>query len=186
MEEIHRNKRVLNMMISMHSTLRDKYYRLSLAFKILLFTSSVILNSFVFADTEFVQEFGIAAPSIELSIGVASIIVFLVSIIMFVVQWDKKSANHEEAKKQLSHLLNEAREIISNSKNITEQEVKSFVQKYSQVNSMLVPIPEKKFNKLKHKHLHKVELSKYISKNPKYPYLLIRIRFFINSFKDEK
>lgn len=184
MEEIKRIKKVLSMMVSMHSTLRDKYYRLSLTLNITLFIASVILNSLVFATEEYIKKISFLEGNIELMIGLTSIVVFLSSILMLVVRWDKKSANHEEAKKQLSQLLNESRELIQNEEDLTELKTSSFIQKYSQINSMLVAIPESKFNKLKHKHLHKVALSKYISDNHSSPFLITRVKFLVESLKD--
>ncbi len=169
------------MIISMHSSLRDKYNRLSQILNITLFISAIILNSLVFASSEYLMKLSLFNKDIELIIGLASIAVFFVSILLLIVKWDQKSASHEEAKNQLSHLLNECREIISSPEKISETQVTQFSKKYSQINSMLIAIPEGSFNRLKHKHLQKVALSKYISDHHNSPYLITRIKFFINS-----
>lgn len=183
MDELKRMKRVLNMMISMHSSLRDKYHRLSQTLNLTLFMSAIILNSLVFASSEHLMKLPLFNKNIELIIGLTSIVVFFVSILMLIVKWDQKSGNHEEAKNQLSHLLNECREMFNHPEKISDMQVIQYSKKYSQINSMLIAIPEGSFNRLKYKHLQKMALSKYISDHHKSPYIITRLRFLLDSLR---
>ena len=106
-------------------------------------------------------------------------VVFALSIIGILLNTKQKSENHNQAFIQLSNLLSESR-IIDNIDNDSEknQRISLFIQKYNHINSIIVPIPNKKFNRLKAEHLRKVEFSKFISEHPCTPFLLQKIKFF--------
>ena len=74
------------------------------------------------------------------------------------------------------------------SSELVESEKKSvalvFHTKYLESSNTIVPIPEKRFNYLKAKHLRKLKLSKLISKNPGCPVLLLNISVLYKSIRN--
>lgn len=180
MEEIKRQKRVLDMMVSIHSKLYDTYKFRALAVEIILLISSVILNALVFVDYEYFSEF-ISKTDAQLFTGIFSIVVFGLSVVMLLVNWREKASKHLQASNELCKLLQEAREIIDDGQTNNTVLLTNFNDKYKQISNIITSIPEKKFNRLKAHHLRKVELSKYISKHPAKPYWLVRIKFFFYS-----
>lgn len=184
MEEFNRQKKVLNMMISMHSILRDRYKSLDLIANILLLMSSVIMNSLVFANDELYNFFSINSAKAKTIIGILSILIFAISLVFLLVNWKEKSNNHGDAVVQLSALLNECRAMDE----IEDSEEKKFMcntftQKYIQVNNILVKIPDSKFNYLKYRHYKKIELSKLIDIYPGSPLIVLKGRLFLKSLK---
>jgi hypothetical protein len=186
MDELVRQKRVLNMMITMHSILRDRYKYYDLIANILLLVSAVTINTLVFASDEVFTFLALNPTKSKIAIGIFSSITFALSIIYLLVNWKEKMKNHGDAVIQLSILLNECRGI----EDILEGQEKnslivSFGQKYSQITNMLIKIPDSKFNYLKSRHYRKLELSKLIDSSPSSPLFFLKARMFFNSFKNK-
>lgn len=188
MNEIERQKKVISMMVTGHSVLSAKYLCLSSFFEIILMIASIIINAFLFVDTNFITRFtNIGQENQKLIIGISSIIVFAISIVLLQVKWKEKAENHSKAAEQLFLLLQDSRSIISMP---DEQEKKircqEFNKKYSQILNMIVKIPDNQFNHLKLLHNRKVELSKLIDQYPGSRLLILKLRLFVNSFKVKK
>ncbi len=164
----------------MHSVLRDRYKNLATISDILLLVSAIGLNSMVFVDYTFFESIFVSQMQFNLILGSLAVLVFTLSLVLLLVNWKQKAENHKVAVIQLSGLLNECRQIISKP---NSEIIDSFLSKYNQINSMLVPIPDSKFNALKSRHLRKVEFSKFLDNNGHRPYWLVTIIFFLNSFR---
>lgn len=175
MDEIRRQKNVINMMSTMHSILRTRYYSLALVVELSLLVSAIVLNALVFIDFDYLKLFFEDERVAQGYVGLFSVIVFIISVIMLRVNWKEKSENHSHACTQLSRLLSECRQIMSiregSEKKIAED---AFSVKYNQISNMLVPIPHSKFNSLKAKHYRKVQLSKLIDRHPGKPLFVLR------------
>jgi hypothetical protein len=61
--------------------------------------------------------------------------------------------------------------------------IKHFENKYAESHELIITIPEKYFNKLKHRHYRKVELSKFIDSNPDIPFWILKLKFLLKSFQ---
>jgi hypothetical protein len=186
MDELKRQKKVLNMMITMHSILRDRYKRYDLIANILLLVSAVMINTLVFASDELFSFLSWNPSKSKIAIGIFSSITFTLSIVYLLVNWKEKMKNHGEAVVQLSILLHECRGI----EDISEGQEKnllftSFSQKYSQITNILIKIPDSKFNYLKSRHCRKLELSRLIDNSPGSPLIFLKARMFFNSFKSK-
>jgi hypothetical protein len=185
MIEIQRQKRVLSMMITAHSVLRDRYLRLSSTFEISLLAASVILNAFVFIDDVYISRMtNISSDDQKMVIGIFSIIVFAISIVLLQVQWKEKAESHGKSLDPLFRLLQESR-LINNLADGPDKDLAltKFNERYVEVFNSIVPIPDKKFNSLKLIHCRKIELSKLIDKYPKSRLFILKIRLFLSSFK---
>lgn len=183
MDIISRQKEVLNMMITMHSELRDRYIFKSKLTDIILFSSAAILNALVFVDYSFLENFGLDKDLIQLLIGILSITIFIISVLALIVSWKEKSEMHDKAANQLSKLLNDCRYILECNDEERMKLIPKFNEEYKQVNVSITKIPTKKFNYLKSIHYKKIELSKMISEYPNTPLLLLRIKRFINGVR---
>jgi hypothetical protein len=176
--EYERQKRVLNMMITAHSALRDRYFGISRFYDIILIIASVFLNAVVFANDSFYFYFFDKPSSGKLTLGIISAFVFALSLIGILLNTKQKSENHKQASIQLSNLLNESRIIDDIAEDIERNnKISVFIRKYDQITSILVAIPNKKFNRLKSRHLRKVEFSKFISQNPSSLFFIQKIQF---------
>src|SRR5574337_466057 len=187
MSELKRQKKVLNTMITMHSILRDRYKRLDLAVNILLLVSSCIITTLVFAGDETYLYFSCNPAKGKMAVGVFSILVFIISIVLLLVNWKVKSDNHGEAATQLSALLNECRRIeeMPDGTEKTSQ-MEAFGLRYTQVNGMIIRVPDAQFNRLKSRHYRKVELSKLIEQFPGSPIFILKVRMLRAAFKKKE
>lgn len=171
------------MMLTMHSILRDKYKARALFADVFLLVSAVILNSLVFVDVSYFTPFLNRETDFNLYIGIFSVLIFAVSLIILLVNWKQKSENHNQAVIQLSELLNYGRIILEKLED--QESIDSFNEKYNQVTSTMVAIPDKKFNYLKSRHLRKVAFSKYLDKHGEMPFWLVKIKFFTKTFVND-
>ena len=185
MEELDRHKKVLNMMISMHSMLRDSYKKKALIIDLIIFISSAFLTACIFVDSKYVTRFNINNEGFQFYIGLISLLIFILSIVTLIINWKGLAENHDKASLQLSKLLSECRQLL-NMKNDQDRValLNSYHIKYAEIQESIVKIPEKKFNALKSKHLKKVELSKLLDCNPTKPLLLLRIMLLLNNKKE--
>jgi hypothetical protein len=188
MIELQRQKKILRMMMTAHSILRDRYLFLSSFFEITLLVASVILNVVVFIDEQYIFRItGVNGDIQKLIAGLSSIIVFAISVVLLQVRWKERAENHSKALDQLFELLQACR-IISNLEGTSaiEDSIAIFNLKYINVFNSIVRIPEKKFNSLKLKHSRKVELSKMIDRYPQSRLFILKIKMFLSSFKEKR
>lgn len=182
--EFVRQKRVISMMITAHSIMRDRYSRISIIFDISLLIASVFLNALVFVSDDFFVSFGINPTNGKLFLGIISVILFALAVVGILLNTKQKSENHSQACTQYFYLLSEVRaidEIIDETEKNTR--ISLFASKYSQITGILIPIPDKKFNMVKSRHLRKVEFSKFISQHPNKNYVFQKYLFFKQSLK---
>jgi len=79
-EELKRQFRVIDMMLTMHSVLRDQNQKRALAVDLLILCLSVLLCATVFLDPVILIPMGIEPTSTRLAIGILSILVFILSL----------------------------------------------------------------------------------------------------------
>ena len=188
MTEIQRQKKVLGMMMTAHSVLRDRFLFYSSFFEITLLISAVILNVVVFIDEQYIFRMtGIDGDAQKLIAGTASIIVFAISVVLLQVRWKEKAENHSKALDQLFELLQDCR-AIANTDDGTEiaEATERFNKRYFEVFNSIVKLPDNRFNSLKMIHYRKIELSKMIERYPRSRLLILKIRLFLTSFKEKK
>ncbi len=187
MNEIERQKKVIDMMITSHSVLKDRYSRASSLFEVSLLVASIILNALIFVDSKFITKFtGANDDQQKLITGIATLIIFTISVVLLQVNWKEKSSSHGIAADQLFELKQECKTIISLP---AEQDklliINEFNKKYTQITGMLIKIPDRKFNSLKLIHAKKVELSKLIDRYPGSFLWILKLKLFVSSFKSK-
>jgi uncharacterized membrane protein YqjE len=111
-QELEHHYRVIDMMLSMHSKLRDDNQKLALVVNLLLLTSSVLLSTLVFVDPAILKFLKIDPQVSQVSIGLCSTVVFLISLIELRVDWKEKMERHSQACEILSKLKADCRELL--------------------------------------------------------------------------
>ena len=183
--EFERQKRVINMMLTAHSVMSDHYRNISNIFNISLLVVSIFLNALVFVSDNFFRSFGLNAEFAKLFLGIISVILLMLSVLGIMLNSKQKSENHSQAFTQFFYLLNETRDIEEIQDEAEKiMRIKLFALKYSQISGTLVPIPDKKFNRLKSIHLRKVEFSKFITNHPSKPYIIQKYLFLKHSMSE--
>jgi len=173
-EEAERQYRVIDMMLTMHSILRDRYKRRELLISTVLLCSSFILVAGIFISPAILDKIRINANTVGRIVKICSLIVFLAALIEVKVDWRGQAERHEGAYKALQKLKVDSKEILVDY-SLTDKHVKD---KWLLINATLneqFAIPEKKFSKLKALHLRKVKLSKMASTHPGCPIFVLEL-----------
>ena len=174
-EFLYEKKKIMDMMTTGHSTLRDYYNRIDTGLDCVEFISAVIVCGTTFYGYGSVGY----SEEVKLVIGIFSMTIFSMILIKRHLDLKTKAEKHNFA----AHVCSNIKIKISNKiqewcgEDITSKMVSDYMGNiYIQLDE-LVPIPENKFLKLKHKHQRKVEFSKSLDKNRKYLWITCKIKF---------
>jgi len=179
-EEAERQHRVIDMMLTMHAVLRDRYKRRELFISTVLICSSFILVAGIFLNPDILNKLTISPEVVRFVVRVSSLIVFLAALIELKVDWRGQAEKHEAAYKALQKLKVSSKELLVDY-TFSDEQVKD---KWILINATLneqYPIPEKEFSKLKSLHLKKVSLSKMTSEHPGCPLLVLKFLLLCRS-----
>lgn len=176
-KELKRIHRVIDMMRTMHSLMRDRYRRLSLLVDLIILAGSVILCATVFLDPNILDQLGIKPESSKIILGTTSILIFLFSLVQLKVNWKQKGEMFDKSVEILCTLKSECDTLLNMSTSPCEKDILNQCEACGETLAKLPKIPDRFFNKLKAKHKRKVKLSKYIDTRPESPYWLTRLLF---------
>ncbi|MCX5981941.1 MAG: hypothetical protein NTY89_09115 [Nostocales cyanobacterium LacPavin_0920_SED1_MAG_38_18] len=183
LQELEHHYRVIDMMLSMHSKLRDDNQNLALTVNLVLLVSSVILCTLVFIDPGLIKFLGINTQTSQITIGLCSNLVFIISLIEFRVDWKQKAERHGQACETLIKLKAECREILKSTTTVDPQKIAEQCKTCAQTLNTLSKIPDNKFHALKSYHKSKIELSKMIDSHPAIPVWILRIVLLATAVK---
>jgi hypothetical protein len=168
------------MLVTGYSILRDHYGRLAVGLDIIILVSSAWITVLSLADPAYTKVLTIGQFTPAELIGLAAVLIFILSIFQLRVNWKQLSDRYAQAARAYTsakHLLRQALNEDANEGAGLENAIRF----YSQISGEHIPIPERKFNALKRRHLIKVFVSKELSVNPGANIFLIKFRYWINS-----
>lgn len=182
--ELQRIRRVSDMLITMHSVLRDEYSRRSIAVDCALFASSIILVALVFMDPVLLGWLPLSDTGSRVLLGVFALVTFFLSLIVFRVDWKAKAELHKRAAEAYSNIKLECQEFLTTFDTASDTEIHKLLTRYRDLGEICVSVPEGSFLRLKNKHKLKVALSKYLDDNPGACLLFLKMKiWFIDTFK---
>jgi len=178
-KEIKRQYRVLQQILFMHLHLKRKYARSSVITKCTLIVCSVIFCATTFCSEKIYHFFGIQPEQAKIYLGISAILAFAASLVLLILDWEGKSAQHKEAASKWSSVLHKYRETKDDNGNWPDKVRKELSESYWEADRNSIKIPDSCFNKLKTKYLIYVEVSKRSSKYPGCPkFILWLLTFF--------
>jgi hypothetical protein len=177
LNENDRQYHVIDLMLTAHSLLRDRYERRSSILKIGLFCASIMLSGFAFIDDRLFTVVGLTPDAGKIGIGVASLIVLALSVTEMLVKWDQRAAVHGEAAKRLALLKLKYRRAFTKHKGGNVRINEGLTRDWERVAEGLPPIPDGQFVRLKHSHHIKRQLSEEADRNRDVPYYLLALGF---------
>ncbi len=170
-DEIDRQYRVIDMMISMHSLARDDKKLKSKTLDVTLLLFSVITCALLLSEYTISTILPVNENFVEICTALFSMIVFFLSLLEYKLGWKEERVLHDSAVKKLSLLKTRYRQVyISGTINFNLNRL------FNSVMKSIHPIPEKDFLKYKAKHLYKIEVSKALSGNPGISIILLRLK----------
>ena len=162
--EYDRQRKVVDLLLTCHSRMFDKYRRRALAIQMLLLAASLFLAALVFVCEAEWAEIGLDGRSVAWSMNLASLLVFLLSLVETIVDWKGTARLHAEAKMRLFNLKMRYRTLQPGDRMASEAEVVS--SEYQAIMNGLPPIPDVLFLRYKAAHRRKVYLSKLLDRRP--------------------
>lgn len=172
-KETERQYRVLQQTLSAHTSLRDGYTARAKAAEILLLVCATVFCATTFAGERFYEDLGISLQIGRLTLGIASVLAFASSLVILVVDWKGSAARHGEAADKWSTALEAFRKLRTGDGSWPEEARATLNAAYWEADRNSTNIPERRFNRLKARHLHKVEVSRLISRHPGCPPLIL-------------
>lgn len=175
-EEYHRKFRVLDLMLSAHSSLCERYRRRSIGLVLAVMALSILGATLALSDDSSVRILSVNLESSEW-LAILSGLVFFLSISELVLDLRGRAWAHEDAARRLGRLKGEFRRAEVDAVVVKTDGIDLDLE-YDQTTSAIVEIPNSAFNRLKAKHRRKVEVSKRLDASPGAPLLVLRWRIF--------
>jgi hypothetical protein len=170
----------------MHTMLRDRFTRLATAMDVVILTCSVIICAVTFARDDLFARFGLSASAMRDLVGAASAAVFILSVIALRVDWKSCSANHHEAVRKLTWLVAQYRSAKLGADAWLPARTEELQRLYWETMDNVVPIPSRRFAKLKARYLRGVEVSKMLDSHPGCPVWVLRTVLMYRSIRRER
>lgn len=179
-QELKRKKRVVNLMLTAHSILEQRFQRISTAIDIGLMVGSLfllIVSVIGFFNGKMASPWGI----IDLNVfGIcASTVLFAISMTEWRVAWKTSAHRHKEAVKAYSAIKCNLADLLADSANITDDDIRKVNEMYQRIGDELISIPERDFLKLKQAHYRKLYVSRLSDKYPFASAWIIRTRMWL-------
>lgn len=165
--------RVLDMSLSAHSSLRDRYRRREVGLTLLILALSILATSLAFLSGERDVDIGPFTARLGVWVGSLTALIFFLALADLLLNWRKRAWAHENAARRLSELKGKFRAAT-----ITENRVDTSIDlktEYEQTMNAVAEIPERQFLAMKAKHHRKVAVSKLIDLHPGAPVPFLRL-----------
>lgn len=159
-----REARLVDQAASMHAALRDRAALATTVITVVLLSAAVFSIAFAFAgDIKHVTLLGVTAAR-STWLGVLAVLTLCGTVADLVTDRRDAARRHDGAVRLLAGLKADYR--FSDPAETAADRQTHLTDRYQAVMAQLPPVPERQFNKLKAKHLRKVEISKILSANP--------------------
>jgi len=187
-DELDKQCKIIDMMLTAHSRLRDQNNFRSCFIDLVIFCSSIVLIATLFLDPLILQYLSISQDLARLIIGISTIIIFIFSFVSLRVDWKQKGEQYRQSSETLSKLKNECLRLKFENDDDSVIVKKHIISET--INQLPVKIPENRFLKLKAFHKRKIELSIAIDQNPGASVYVLKLWIFLkancNTFKSKK
>lgn len=168
-DENERQYRVVDQMLTMHSSLRDRMERRAFWLNTALIGSSLFLCVFAFAGDEVLRILGYEPGTTRFIFGLMAVLVLVFSITEYRVDWKTLAGKHGESAKRLAALKLKYRRFFLETGGNDPKRNKRLTTEYEKTMGEIEPIPDRWFNKLKAETRFKLVLSERIGQCPKSP-----------------
>lgn len=166
--------RVVDMSLSAHSVLRDRYQRRELTVTLLVIALSIIGTGLAFIPGDGGLQVGPIEAPLRVWLGVLTALIFFLALVEWKVDWHRKTWMHQDAVSRLAELKGQFRTVTVKADSADTVPV-NLQGLYHQVMSSIPAIPERQFISMKAKHHRKVLVSKLIDSHKGAPVLFLRI-----------
>lgn len=173
-DEYERMWRVLDMSITGHSILRDRYRRRERAISLTIMALSIVAVSLAFVEGD--SDVTLLGKEAKLAtwLGVLSAGIFFLALLDSLVDWKRSAWAHEDAALRLSALKSRFRGARAEGDTVDTGSI-DLRAEYEATMENVAVIPESKFLALKAKHRRKVAVSRLMDDFQGAPLLYVRL-----------
>lgn len=171
--ELRRRYQTADMMVTMHSVLRDQRSRNAFFLDILVFLFSFSIAALAFVDPDLLTWLPWSDTSSRIAIGIIAIVIFFVSLVASKVDWKGQSESHDRAASSWTEVKFRLRD-QDRLNDLTN--LRARLSFYDEIARNSIVIPESVFLRLKSEHLLKRRISRILNKYPAAPVKLTRLR----------
>ena len=186
LEVANSKKSVFDLMASMHFRLGDEYKHYSSIEDAIEIIVSVLLCGITFLDYQ--EYFNITIKQPILIVGFISIFLLAFTLIKQGIGHKQLCEKHQLAGKMYSQAKLDITSKIAewSTEEVSTKEVLDYIDSHFSSLNDLPQIPEKHFNRLKHLHQTKVEMSKFLDSHRNDFWLICKIKFRFCHAKNAK
>jgi len=177
--EMGREYRVLKQTLSMHTMLRDRYVSLSLLVDLALLLGALVLCAATFVGEDILLGVGVTPQTSKYVLGGASVVVLFASLVELRAGWKAKADRHHKAADELTEVLAAFRAARQEDDSWPATSAENLRSLYWNAMRRVEPIPSRLFNKLKARHLRKVQVSKALDACPGCPLFVLWVRVLV-------
>jgi hypothetical protein len=179
LERLRQELRVTDMMLTMHSILRDRLRRKALLLDLIILAGSAVMCATSFIDRAVLESSTAIGLSVAGVRGITAVSLFVVSLFSLRLDWKERAGRHSKACEALARLKSGIRAWIGRGPlSGGEGTASSREPDYQAVMAQIEPIPESRFVALKAAHKRKVILSRMVDEHPAAPIWFLRVRLF--------
>jgi hypothetical protein len=170
--DFDRRFRRIDMMITGHSVLRDRRRAWARLLTLSILGLSIVGLALAFVADREVTVSGLSAR-FQVWVGSISAAIFFLALIDLQVDWKGTARSHAEAADRLAEL--KAKFAGAQVDDTSAESEVDLQQEYERTMAAIVPLPDRKFTRLKAKHLRKVEVSRILDTHPGTPVLVLQL-----------
>jgi hypothetical protein len=167
----------------MHATLRDRYKVRGIALDVVLLICSVIFSASAFARDELLTQISLSPQRVRYVLGIASIVAFTASLLALRMDWKGRAVRHQDAATKLTNVVAHFRQLSDNDGRWSQDGREELNRVYWEAMDSVVEVPSRMFNKLKARHLRKVQVSKMLDDVPGCPVPVLHLLVFWRSMR---
>jgi len=159
-------RRKADLQSSAHSVFRDRYESWNFVLTLASLIPTAALLCLVLVSDDFVHRaMGVTPDHFKLFTAGVALFAFVCVLVHLAWKPDSRAAAHARAVEHYANTRYDAGLLLDATAILDAASVKLVVDKYLDVRGM-PPIPDSQFNRLKQRHLRKVDLSKRLDKDP--------------------
>jgi len=180
-DEVERMYRVSDLMVTAHSTLRDRYVFRARLLDVLLLVGGALVAAFTFVDPAIAKVILPSTFPAPVLVGLTGIGIFAASLVQMKMDWNARAALHgraAEAYLSVKHELGRARCVPQEDDATLASTFAPIRDHYEAIGRTTVSVPDRVFTNLKKIHRLKVAISKTLDAKPAASILLLRWKFW--------
>src|SRR2546421_11933803 len=143
--ELARRRRVVDMMLTAHSILRDRYSVRATALDVAVLGLSVLLCLTTFLDPAVLRAAHISESTAHVTLGISSAAVFFLALVQLRVDWKARAVEHQRACEKLARLKGDYRRLATASATVKPSGLSDTTRAFDAADRVLEelrPIPE--------------------------------------------